>query len=127
MKTKDNNIVAQKSYDFSIRIVKLYKYLSEQKNDYTIGNQLLRSGTSIGANVKEAIRGYTKPDFNVKMGIALKEASETEFWIELLRDTGYISTKQAESMLTDCVELIKIIMSIIKTSQQNETKKNIKH
>ena len=124
MKEKNENLIVKKSYDFSIRCVNLYKYLVQEKHDYTIGNQLLRSGTSIGANVKEAIRGYTKPDFNAKMSIALKEASETEYWIELLRDTKYITEQQAESMLNDCIELIKIIMTIIKTSQQNERKKN---
>ena len=117
MKTKEENIIAAKSYAFSIRCVNLYKFLCEEKNDYTIGKQLLRSGTSIGANVKEAIRGYTKADFTAKMSIALKEASETEYWIEVLRDTNYISAQQAESMLNDCIEVIKILMTIIKTSQ----------
>ena len=117
MKTKEENIIATKSYAFSIRCVNLYKFLCEEKNDYTIGRQLLRSGTSIGANVKEAIRGYTKADFTAKMSIALKEASESEYWIEILRDTNYISAQQAESMLNDCTEVIKILMSIIKTSQ----------
>ena len=79
----------------------------------------MRSGTSVGANVREAIRGYSKSDFTAKMGIALKEASESEFWIEILRDSQYITEQQAESMLTDCVELIKLLMSIIKTSQKS--------
>lgn len=119
MKKKEENIIAQKSYTFSLRCVNLYKYLCEKKHDSIIGKQILRSGTSIGANVKEAIRGYTKADFAAKMSIALKEASETEYWIELLRDTNYISNEQAESLLGDCVESIKIIMSIIKTTQKN--------
>jgi four helix bundle protein len=117
MKTKEENIIAAKSYAFSIRCVNLYRFLCEERNDYTIGKQLLRSGTSIGANVKEAIRGYTKADFTAKMSIALKEASESEYWIEILRDTNYISAQQAESMLNDCTEVIKILISIIKTSQ----------
>ncbi len=117
MKTKEENTIVAKSYAFSVRCVNLYKYLSEEKHDYTIGKQLLRSGTSIGANVKEAIRGYTRADFMAKMSISLKEASETEFWIELLRDTLYITAQQAESMLNDCTELIKILMTIIRTSQ----------
>ena len=91
MKTAEENAVVQKSYMFSVRCVNLYKYLSEEKHDQIIGKQLLRSGTSIGANVKEAIRGYTKADFTSKMSIALKETSESEFWIELLRDTNYIT------------------------------------
>lgn len=118
MKAKEDNIVAVKSYAFAVCCVKLYKFLCEEKHNSTIGKQLLRSGTSVGANVKEALRGYTKADFSAKMSIALKEASETEFWIEILRDTDYISKQQAESMLNDCVELIKILMTIIKTSQK---------
>ena len=117
MKAKEENIIAAKSYAFSIRCVNLYRFLCEERNDYTIGKQLLRSGTSIGANVKEAIRGYTKADFTAKMSIALKEASESEYWFEILRDTNYISAQQAESMLNDCTEVIKILISIIKTSQ----------
>ena len=122
MKTKEENIVAQKSYMFSVRCVNLYKYLSEEKHDSVIGKQLLRSGTSIGANVKEALRGYSKADFASKISIALKEASETEYWIEILRDTGYITTSQADSMLNDCVELIKILMSIVKKTKENINK-----
>ena len=119
MKSKEENIIATKSYDFAVRCVKLYKYLCVEKHDYTIGKQLLRCGTSIGANVKEALRGYSKADFTAKMSISLKEASETEFWLELLRDTEYITESQAESMLADCVEIIKLLMAIIKTAQNN--------
>ena len=122
MKTKEENIVAQKSYMFSVRCVNLYRYLSEEKHDSVIGKQLLRCGTSIGANVKEALRGYTKADFASKISIALKEASETEYWIEILRDTGYITLSQADSMLNDCVELIKILMSIVKKTKENINK-----
>ena len=120
MKAKEDNIIAAKSYAFAIRCVNLYKYLCEEKHDYYIGNQLMRSGTSIGANVKEAIRGYSKADFTAKMSISLKEASETEYWVELLRDTGYITNQQAESMLNDCTELIRMLMTIIKTSQEKK-------
>jgi four helix bundle protein len=118
MKTKEDNIIATKSYAFAVRCVNLYKYLCDVKNDYTIGRQLMRSGTSIGANVKEATRGVSKADFTAKMSISLKEASESEFWIELLRDTDYITTEQAESMLADCQELLKLLMTIVKTSKQ---------
>ena len=118
MKTKEENIIATKSYAFAVRCVNLYKYLCDVKNDYTIGRQLMRSGTSIGANVKEATRGVSKADFTAKMSISLKEASESEFWIELLRDTDYITTEQAESMLADCQELLKLLMTIVKTSKQ---------
>ena len=118
MKTKEDNIIATKSYAFAVRCVNLYKYLCDVKNDYAIGRQLMRSGTSIGANVKEATRGVSKADFTAKMSISLKEASESEFWIELLRDTDYITTEQAESMLADCQELLKLLMTIVKTSKQ---------
>ena len=107
----------KKTLDFAVRIVNFYKYLTNDKKEYVISKQILRSGTSIGANVKEAIRGYSKAEFTQKMGISLKEASESEFWIELLRDTEYITEQQADSMLTDCRELIKLLISIIKTSQ----------
>ena len=118
MKTKEENSIVIKSYAFAVRCVNLYKYLCEVKNDYIIGRQLMRSGTSIGANIKEATRGVSKADFTAKMSISLKEASESEFWIELLRDTDYITTEQAESMLADCQELLKLLMTIVKTSKQ---------
>ena len=120
MKQKEDNIIAIKSYKFAVRCVNLYKYLCEQKHDYVIGKQLLRSGTSIGANVKEAIRGISKAEFRAKMSISLKEASESEFWIELLRDTEYITKEEAESLLNDCGELLRLLMSIIKTIQTEE-------
>ena len=118
MKTKEENIIATKSYAFAVRCVNLYKYLCDVKNDYIIGRQLMRSGTSIGANIKEATRGVSKADFTAKMSISLKEASESEFWIELLRDTNYITAEQAESMLADCQELLRLLMTIVKTSKQ---------
>lgn len=118
MKTKEDNIIANKSYLFAVRCVKLYKYLYEERHDYVIGKQLMRSGTSVGANVKEAIRGVSKADFRAKMSIALKEASEAEFWIEILRDTDYLTPQQANSLLNDCQELLKLLISIIKTSKQ---------
>ena len=119
MRSKDDNIIVQKSYAFSLRCVKLYKFLCSRDGNYVIGKQLLRSGTSIGANVREALRAQTRPDFTTKLSIALKEASETEYWIELLRDAEYISVPQAESMLTDCVELLKILTSIVKKTKEN--------
>ena len=120
MKQKEDNIIAIKSYKFAVRCVNLYKYLCEQKHDYVIGKQLLRSGTSIGANIKEAIRGISKAEFRAKMSISLKEASESEFWIELLRDTEYITKEEAESLLNDCGELLRLLMSIVKTIQTEE-------
>jgi len=120
MKSKEENIVVSKSYSFSVRCVNLYKFLCNKEGNYVIGKQLLRSGTSVCANVKEGLRAQTRPDFITKLNIALKEASETEYWIELLRDTEYISNKQAESMLADCVEIIKILTSIIKSVKAND-------
>jgi four helix bundle protein len=119
VRSKDDNIIVQKSYAFSLRCVKLYKFLCSHDGNYVIGKQLLRSGTSIGANVREALRAQTRPDFITKLNIAIKEASETEYWIELLRDAEYISVSQAESMLTDCVELLKILTSIVKKTKEN--------
>jgi four helix bundle protein len=113
------SIIKDKSKEFALRIIKLYKYLTitAVNKEFVLSKQVLRSGTSIGANVKEALRGQSRPDFRAKMSIALKEASESEYWIEILRDTNYISAQQAESMLNDCTEVIKILISIIKTSQ----------
>ena len=113
------NIIVEKSKDFAIRIVKLYKYLNENKNEYVLSRQLLKSGTSIGANVKEAIRGQTKPDFYAKMNIALKEASETEYWLEILKETDYIDEVLFKSIYSDCQEILKILMSISKTQNRN--------
>ena len=113
------NIIVEKSKDFAIRIVKLYKYLNENKNEYVLSRQLLKSGTSIGANVKEAIRGQTKPDFYTKMNIALKEASETEYWLEILKETDYIDEVLFKSIYADCQEILKILMSISKTQNRN--------
>ena len=118
MKTKEDNIVVTKSYAFAVRCVNLYKYLCEEKHDYVVGKQLLRSGTSIGANVKEAIRGVSRADFAAKLSIALKEASESEYWIEILRDTDYITPQQSNSLLADCQELLKLLISIIKSSKE---------
>ena len=113
------NIIVVKSKDFAIRIVKLYKYLNENKKEYVLSRQLLKSGTSIGANVKEAIRGQTKPDFYAKMNVALKEASETEYWLEILKETGYIDETSFKSIYSDCREILKILMSITKTQNLN--------
>ena len=89
MRDIETNIVAVKSFAFAVRCVKLRKYLTEEKNEYEMSKQLLRCGTSIGANVKEALRGQSRPDFGAKMNISLKEASESEYWIELLQATEY--------------------------------------
>lgn len=117
------NIIAEKSKMFALRIIKLYRYLCEDKKEYILSKQLLRSGTSIGANVKEAIRGQSKPDFYAKMNISLKEASETEYWLELLHESDYIDDNGFESIYSDCQEIVKILVSITKT-QKTQAKGN---
>ena len=116
---KDNNQVLQKSKAFAVRIVRLHQYLTEEKKEKVLAKQVLRSGTSIGANVKEAIRAQSTADFLSKLQIALKETSETEYWLELLADTDYLTDKAAESLLQDCRELIRLLTSIIKTCKEN--------
>lgn len=110
-----DNVITVKSKAFALRIIKLYKYLTQEQKEYTISKQLLRSGTSIGANVKEAERGQSKADFYHKMNIALKEASETEYWLELLHESGYIEPSHFKSIYYDCQELLKILMAITKS------------
>ena len=119
MNYNNDNIVVVKSKKFAVRIVKLYKYMYSEKKEYILSKQLLRSGTSIGANVKEAIRGQSKADFIAKMSIALKEASESEYWLELLHETDYLDDKQYESIYNDCQEIIKLLTSIIKSAKNN--------
>lgn len=115
---KTDNIVADKSKAFAVRIINLYKYLCDEKKEFVLSKQLLRSGTSIGANVKESLRGQSKDDFIHKMNISLKEASESEYWLELLCETDYITKTQFDSIIADCCELIKILTSIIKSSRK---------
>lgn len=112
--------VLEKSIDFSIRIINLYKFLCEEKHEYVLSKQVLRSGTSIGANIKESQNAQSKPDFISKMCIALKEAGETEYWLELLVKTEYIKKSQYDSINSDCVELIKMLTSIIKSTKNNQ-------
>ena len=117
MSDKENPVVC-KSRSFAIRIVKLYKYLIEDKSEFVMSKQLLRSGTSIGANIAEAEHGQTEADFYAKMNIALKEVAETEYWLNLLHDTEYISTKQFDSIMADCLELLKLLTSITKKQKK---------
>ena len=112
------NISVDKSFEFAVRIVNLYKYLTREHNEYVLSKQLLRSGTSIGANVAEAQRGQSKADFTAKMSIALKEANETHYWLKLLHRTEYLTKNQFESINEDIQELIGILMAICKTARQ---------
>ncbi len=104
-----------KSYAFAIRIVKLSQFLQTEKKEYTLSNQVLRSGTAIGALYREAEFGQSKADFASKISIALKEANETDYWIHLLKDTGYLEQKIFDSLISDCKELIAMLVSSIKT------------
>ncbi|MEN8192843.1 MAG: four helix bundle protein [Bacteroidota bacterium] len=112
---KEDNVIQYKSYDFAIRIIKLYKFLIDNKKEFVLSKQLLRCGTSIGANVEEAIGAQSKKDFFAKLTIAYKEAIETHYWIRLLADTDFINSKMKESLINDVEELLKIIGSIQKT------------
>ena len=108
-------MVQIKSYAFAVRIVNVFKYLSEEKKEYVLSKQLLRCGTSIGANIEEAIGGQTEKDFFAKLTISYKEARETHYWIRLLKDTSYLSNEEAQSLLNYVEELLRIIGSIQKT------------
>lgn len=110
------NDAVDKSFDFAVRIVNLYKYMVREHKEYVLSKQLLRCGTSIGANISEAQRGQSKADFSAKMNIALKEANETCYWLKLLYKTDYLSESQYESIYSDAQELLKILMSICKTA-----------
>jgi four helix bundle protein len=120
---KKDNIIQEKSFAFAVRIVKLYKFLSIEKKEFVLSKQLLRSGTSIGANVEEAIGGQSSRDFYAKLTIAYKEARETKYWIRLLHASDFLDDKMVELLLIDIDELLKIIGSIQKTlKQKNENK-----
>ncbi|MCS7073328.1 MAG: four helix bundle protein [Bacteroidia bacterium] len=112
------NIVADKSYAFALRVIKLYKYLITEHKEFVLSKQLLRSGTAIGALIRESEHAQSKADFINKMNIALKEANETEYWLMLLKDSEYLDEKSFLSIHTDSVELIKLLASIVKTSKQ---------
>lgn len=113
-----DNIVQQKSYKFALRIINLYKYLINQKKEFVLSKQVLRSGTSIGANIEEAIGGQSKKDFISKMSISYKEARETKYWLNLLVDSGYLNKELSHSLFIECDELCKIIAKIQITSKK---------
>ena len=116
----ESNVILNKSKAFALRIIKLYQFLCENKKEYVISKQILRSGTGIGANAKEGANAQSKADFYAKMYIAYKEANETEYWLELLYESGYIDNKSFESIYNDCKEIIRILASI--TKHQREQK-----
>jgi len=115
------NVVREKSYAFALRIVRLYRWLCNEKREYVLGKQVVRAGTSIGANVEEAIGGQSKKDFASKMTIAYKETRETHFWLRLLHDSEIIDDTSYESIIADCEELLKILGSITKTMKSKAT------
>ena len=114
---KQDNVILNKSFDFAIRIVRLYKHLQATYSERVLSTQILKSGTSIGANVREALRSSSRKDFVAKMNISLKEAYETEYWLELLCKTEYISQKEYDSIFPECRELTNILSKIIITTK----------
>ena len=113
------SIIEDKSFNFAIRIVKLYQYLCEEKKEYVLSKQLLRSGTSIGANISESQRGQSKLDFYAKIAIALKEANEAYYWFRLLHATDYLSDKEYSSLESDINEIISILVAICNSKEEN--------
>ena len=112
----ESNAVVEKSFEFAVRIVNLYRYLKKEHKEYVLSKQVLRCGTSIGANVAEAQRGQSKADFAAKMNIALKEANETQYWLKLLFRTEYLSESQYISLNRDIQELLGLLIAICKSS-----------
>ena len=111
---KDENQISTKSFQFAVRTVKLYQHLCTERKEFTLSKQLLRSGTSIGANIAESQQAQSNADFISKLSIALKETSETKYWLRLMHATGYLTDKQADSMLADCSELEALLVAILK-------------
>ena len=115
----NESILKEKSYAFAIRIVKLSQFLQSDKKEFVLSKQILRSGTAVGALIREAEYGQSKTDFIHKLTIALKEANETEYWLSILKDTNYIEQKLFESLLNDCKEILRLLIASIKTAKQS--------
>jgi four helix bundle protein len=115
---KNESIISKKTYSFALKTIKLYKRLAAEKKEYVLSKQLIRSATSIGANINEAVSGQSKRDFVHKLSIALKEDRETSYWLNLLKDSEYIGQEEFLELSTDCDELIKILSSIILTTKE---------
>jgi four helix bundle protein len=114
-----DNLIKDKSFAFAVRIVKLCQYLNQEKREFVLAKQVLRSGTAIGALIREAEHGESRADFVHKLAIALKEANETHYWLELLHQTEYIDLKSFESINQDCTELLKLLTAIVKKTKFN--------
>ena len=110
--------IQERSFAFAIRVVKLCKYLQDEQKEYILTKQLMRSGTSIGANVAEAQQAQSRADFTAKLNIALKETSETKYWIRLMKETDYLTDPEAASILTDCCEIEKLLVTILKSLRE---------
>lgn len=117
---KDNQIL-EESKAFAIRIIRLYNYLKDEKHVYVLSKQLLRSGTSIGANVRESVNAQSRMDFINKLNIALKEANETEYWLELLHETNYLNEDEFSSIYNDCGKIAATLTKIVKTTKSAQT------
>ena len=116
----NDNVLLEKSLKFATRIVKLYQYLVKEKKESIISKQLIRSGTSIGANANEAVYGVSQADFIAKLQISLKETAETEYWLRLLVMSGYIDETQGNSMINDCLEIKRILIALLKTAKDKK-------
>ena len=114
-----DNVIKEKSFAFAVRVVNMYRFLTEQRKEFVLSKQALRSGTSIGANVEEAMGGQSRADFISKLSVAYKEARETSYWIRLLKETGYLDETEAASILNDAEELLRIIGSILISSKNS--------
>ena len=121
---RKENILLDKSFAFSLRIIKVYKYLTEYKREYVLSKQLLRSGTSIGSNAEEGNAAQSKNDFISKLQISYKESHETHYWIRLMRDSGFIENKSANSLLSDLEELIKLLRVILQKTKEGVKNSN---
>jgi four helix bundle protein len=113
-----DNLVRDKSYQFALRVVSLYRVLIEQKKEFVLSKQMVRAGTSIGANVEEATAGQSRADFLSKMSIASKEARECHYWLRLLRDAGYVTEQEAQPILEEVSSLVRILTSIVKSTRE---------
>ncbi len=114
---KTDNVVQDKSYNFSLKIIKIYQELTKEKKEFIISKQLIRSGTSVGANIEEAIGAQSRNDFIAKISISYKEARETLYWLHILTDSNFLNKQQSDTLIYDCEELLKILSSILRTSK----------
>ncbi|GAB6182736.1 four helix bundle protein [Thermodesulfovibrio hydrogeniphilus] len=128
MRANKDNIILERAFKFAVKVVNICRFLMEERKEFVLSKQLLKSGTSIGANINEAQNAQSKKDFIAKMSIASKEAMETKYWLNLLIETGYLNNhdKMGNELLSDIEEIQKILISIIKTSQNNNRKNNAK-